>query len=386
MDIQKKIFIGFMACLLILFAGSYTGYHSMKQLITTSSWVAHTYEVEMLIGSAITQLNDAETGQRGYLLTGNTIYLEPYERGISKIITTLARAKILTIDNPKQQKCIEQIEILTKKKLSELKETIDLYNAGNQADAIDLILTHRGKQLMDDIRTIINDMKSEEQRLLVERQQDFKTAIQSTIIIILIGSVLAFTFIGFISVIIRRDTRQYITERDQSENDLRYIATHDALTGLYNRISLSQRLNDEIHRATRYNHLLSAFMIDIDHFKSINDTYGHQTGDMILHNFARLLEISIRSTDYAARYGGEEFVIILPETPLLKAEELAERLRSKIDEHTFTIESDKDINLTASIGIATFPEHAQTSQDLIEVADSAMYAAKKAGRNQVKTP
>lgn len=179
---------------------------------------------------------------------------------------------------------------------------------------------------------------------------------------------------------------QDITERKQMEDELKYSATHDALTGLYNRNVLDQRLNDEIHRASRYNHAMSVFMLDIDHFKSINDTYGHRSGDTILHNFAKLLESSIRNTDYAARYGGEEFIVILPETPLAKAEELAERLRKRIAEYSFLIEPDKQVKLTVSIGIATFPELAQSPQNLLEVADSAMYAAKEAGRNQVKTP
>jgi diguanylate cyclase (GGDEF)-like protein len=169
------------------------------------------------------------------------------------------------------------------------------------------------------------------------------------------------------------------------EDELKHMATHDPLTGLYNRNVLDQRLNDEIHRASRYNHAMSVFMLDIDHFKPINDTYGHGIGDTVLRNFSKVLESSIRNTDYAARYGGEEFVVILPETPLPKAEELAERLRNKVAEYPFPIEDDKDLNLTVSIGIATFPEHAQTGQELLEVADSAMYAAKKAGRNQVKS-
>ena len=177
-----------------------------------------------------------------------------------------------------------------------------------------------------------------------------------------------------------------INERKQMENELKHLATHDALTGLYNRNVLDQRLNVEIHRASRYNHAMSIFMLDVDHFKPINDTYGHGIGDTVLCNFAKVLESSIRNTDYAARYGGEEFVVILPETPLPKAEELAERLRNQVAEYPFPIGDDKDLNLTVSIGIATFPENAQTGQELLEVADSAMYAAKEAGRNQVKTP
>ena len=176
-----------------------------------------------------------------------------------------------------------------------------------------------------------------------------------------------------------------ITQRKQVEAELKHMATHDPLTGLYNRKVLDELLNNDIKRAIRYKHSLSVFMLDIDYFKKINDTYGHQAGDTVLHNFAGVIETSIRETDYVARYGGEEFVIVLSETSLAKAEEMAGRLLNRIADHSFFIADNKQLNITASIGVATFPEHAQSRQDIIYAADSAMYAAKKAGRNQVKT-
>lgn len=175
-----------------------------------------------------------------------------------------------------------------------------------------------------------------------------------------------------------------ITEHKHLEERLQHLATHDPLTGLYNRNVLEKRLNEEADRAARYKHLLSLLMIDLDDFKLINDTYGHRAGDIVLSNFAKLLEKSFRKTDYVARYGGEEFVIILPETPQVKAEELAERLRQQVSKKPFLIEKDTQINITVSIGIATFPEQAKSSEGLLDLADLNMYEAKKAGRNQVK--
>ncbi len=181
-------------------------------------------------------------------------------------------------------------------------------------------------------------------------------------------------------------TNTDITERKLAEEKLKYLSVHDPLTGLYNRNELEKRINEEVLRAARYNHVLSVFMLDIDHFKRINDTHGHRAGDAVLCSLSRLLERSIRKIDFVARYGGEEFVMVLPETPLPKAEELAQRLCGQVTELSVPIKDDKDFKLTISIGIATFPEHAQSWVYLLETADLAMYAAKKAGRNQVKTP
>ena len=384
MTLQIKILIGFLIILIILLFSAFTSYNITQKLTETASWVSHTHKVQTMVESVLSQLKDAETGQRGYLLTNNLSYLEPYESSIKKLHDILDRAKNLTIDNPIQQEHINQIEILSNQKLAELKETIELNKAGNITDAIEVVMTNHGKHTMDDIRAIIHDMHVEEEQLLLIRQQESDSAIKAATLIILFGSILAFSLIVFIAIIIVRDTNRYIIERKQAEEKLKYMATHDPLTKLNNRNELIRYLKNETLRASRYKHDLSVFMLDIDYFKSINDTHGHLNGDEVLYTFANILQNSIRNSDYVARYGGEEFFIILPETSLTKAKELAERLRSKIAEYQFPISDGKVLSLTTSIGIATFPEHAQTGEKLLEAADSAVYAAKKAGRNQVK--
>lgn len=173
-------------------------------------------------------------------------------------------------------------------------------------------------------------------------------------------------------------------EHKNAQAELEHLAAHDVLTGLYNRKTLEQGVNNEILSSARYERVLSVFMLDIDHFKQINDTHGHQVGDLVLQNFAKLLLDSIRNTDYAARYGGEEFIIVLPETSLAKANELGERLRMNIAQHAIILESERTLNITASIGISNFPKHANSWRDLLLIAETAMYTAKNAGRNQVR--
>lgn len=162
----------------------------------------------------------------------------------------------------------------------------------------------------------------------------------------------------------------------------RRLATTDGLTGLYNYRTFSERLAQEVDRASRYHRPLSLIMLDIDHFKLFNDTYGHPQGDNALINLARVLQRLSRASDVVARYGGEEFVLILPETDRANAIALGHRLRAYIEQQRFSDDGSPASNLTVSIGIATYnPTH--TKETLLEAADMALYRAKRAGRNRV---
>lgn len=157
----------------------------------------------------------------------------------------------------------------------------------------------------------------------------------------------------------------------------------DPLTGLYNRFAFKEILRQEIDRAQRYDRHLSLLMIDIDHFKSINDQFGHIIGDQVLEEFADILKSAFRKTDIITRFGGEEFAIILPETTVGHATMLAERIRKSIADYNYShLIGDKKI--TISIGISNY--HTPGSKNdttLIHSADKALFAAKKEGRNKV---
>jgi two-component system, cell cycle response regulator len=141
-----------------------------------------------------------------------------------------------------------------------------------------------------------------------------------------------------------------------------------------------------VDRSLRDWDVLTLLMVDVDHFKSINDSHGHLVGDAVLREIGSLLHASVRAVDVVARYGGEEFVIILPETPLEGALVFAERLRETIERHGFAGRGGAGLRLTASIGAATFPSpHVHSTEDLFARADEALYRAKSGGRNQVRT-
>jgi diguanylate cyclase (GGDEF)-like protein len=160
------------------------------------------------------------------------------------------------------------------------------------------------------------------------------------------------------------------------------LSITDGLTKLYSHRYFKQRLEEEVVLAGRYSSPLSLLILDIDHFKRYNDTYGHVAGDHVLTQVAGILKSQAEGTHLAARYGGEEMVLIAPETAKQKAVELAERIRLKIAESVFEV-GQETTGVTVSIGVATFPEDAANGTELIGRADQALYAGKGGGRNKV---
>ncbi|MEW6208693.1 MAG: GGDEF domain-containing protein [Acidobacteriota bacterium] len=157
----------------------------------------------------------------------------------------------------------------------------------------------------------------------------------------------------------------------------------DDLTRLYNVRYLYRMLENEIRRAGRYGWPLSVVFMDLDGFKQVNDAHGHCAGSHTLSEVAQVILMSVREVDFVSRYGGDEFVIMLPETSSHKAVEVAERVRANISNHSFDGGVGADIRLTASFGVASFPEHGSESEKLIELADAAMYQAKQRHKNTV---
>ena len=170
-----------------------------------------------------------------------------------------------------------------------------------------------------------------------------------------------------------------ITKRKRLESELQTRATTDTLTQVYNRIKYYEIMKRDIERAKRYNHPLSLIMFDIDHFKMVNDTYGHAVGDYVLQALTHIVKLDLRETDFLVRWGGEEFVIIAPDTDIERAEILAERVRKSAEEYKF----ERVGTVTVSFGVTQFTKN-DTEDTFIKRTDDALYAAKRMGRNRVE--
>ncbi|MHB1952074.1 MAG: putative bifunctional diguanylate cyclase/phosphodiesterase, partial [Acidiferrobacteraceae bacterium] len=170
--------------------------------------------------------------------------------------------------------------------------------------------------------------------------------------------------------------------RQQAEARIAYLARHDTLTGLYRRNALEEALAGELANAMRNRRTFSIGLIDLDHFKIINDSYGHQVGDQVLVGLSGVLTQMLRKTDWVGRWGGEEFLCILPDTDSEGAAELLDRVCSAISRTSFQADN-RSLTLKASIGIATFPADGESIADLLPRADAALYRAKREGGDRV---
>jgi diguanylate cyclase (GGDEF)-like protein len=180
---------------------------------------------------------------------------------------------------------------------------------------------------------------------------------------------------------------RYALERNRLLKKIHELAVRDALTALYNRRELHRFLDYELIKCKRYNRQFSILLMDIDHFKEINDHYGHRIGDEILVQVAQALLHNTRGCDLPSRYGGDEFIIVLPETPAGQAWYGAERLRKVVEALPIQVEAEdqppEKIQVTISTGISEFPADAATAEALIDLADKALYKAKHQGCNQI---
>jgi diguanylate cyclase (GGDEF)-like protein len=159
----------------------------------------------------------------------------------------------------------------------------------------------------------------------------------------------------------------------------------DDVTELYNARYLHEAMQREVQRATRYGSSLSVLFLDLDRFKQVNDRHGHLVGSRALHQLGRVLCDCVRQIDTLARYGGDEFTILLVDTGLETAIQVAERIRKTVEDHVFEAGRDGALRLTVSIGVAAYPLHGRTREALLDLSDKAMYRAKSIGRNRVCT-
>lgn len=213
--------------------------------------------------------------------------------------------------------------------------------------------------------------------------ENLQYAYLPTTLVLLSGMVILVPIAGHVLYhFMRKDFFQQ-QELEDKKQQLQKMARYDQLTGLCNRRWFEEQLQQEFERAHRYDRDMSLLMIDLDHFKHVNDTFGHDAGDRVLEEVGTILSEETRDPDVPGRYGGEEFAVFLPETDPTEAHKTAERIRSTLADQTFRSEDEQEFQVTCSIGIAGRREDMNEFTDLVKSADNCLYEAKDSGRNRI---
>lgn len=376
-------------------------------------WVNHTHEVLGATEKLLSTMKDTETGQRGYLLTSSASYLEPYHNGLISAKENLDKLKKLTSDNPKQQEVLKSVEKLMKLKFEELAETIELVQSGYTNKALEIVAQNKGKQYMDNIRAHSNSFINTELILLEQRKGDFRenraqiTTLIAVEIVFFIGlAMITITFLRRslflplklllssaekvesgdklnVSDVVEKDEMGHLLSTFfvmsekvyQREQILDHKAHHDELTGLKNRITISKEIEQSLSDLQKTGEKLAVLFLDLNLFKQVNDTLGHDVGDLILKETANRLNSSVRSSDTVFRVGGDEFLVIARNIEnITDVHCLIDNILNAFDEPA--IIQGKPMDISISIGVAVSPDDTNSSSEIVKFSDVAMYAAK----------
>lgn len=550
LNLNKRVMAGLAIVCLIVVGISGLIFRSISQLVASSEWVAHSYEVIDTLDLTEAYFADAQSAERGYVATCKKELIAPFRRDIPLIYSRVAALRTLTQDNPAQQKRIAALTAALNAELAQMTSVIDVTLKGNVKTAESMLTDERSTRAADGILATVKAMENEERRLLRDRLAAVKTFATLTLITSAAGTAACFSILALLFWLIRRESlrraeteaslqdanarlegslvelnqhnaaartigllaellqtcrstkealsiaashlrtilpgaagsiglfsnsrdvvetiqtlgdgaaetgefppdscwslrrgRAHLSEAGRSgpccshlpddgrtvlclpmiaqgetlgvlsigldrtlteierqtvqtiteqlalavanlklQETLRFQSLRDQLTGLYNRRYLDDALTRELARAKRHNRPIAVVMMDVDHFKRFNDTYGHDGGDALLAEFGKLLAAQARGEDIACRYGGEEFCLILPGASAAAAASRAEEIREAAKALRVHSRGRPLGAVTMSAGVAAFPVNGETGDGIIAAADVALYRAKNDGRDRV---
>lgn len=325
------------------------------------------------LSSLLSTLQDAEIGQRGYLLTGDKQYLAPYERAIAQLDDHLASL----VENPKlhpYKADIEAIARLSQLKRSELAQTIVVRREQGQSAAQGMLNGDMGKRYMDEMRVRIGNIERGVGESLGEQKADLQWRSDLALWGGGGGALLMLGLLTLLFVDLRRD----LNERAELLQRLAFESQHDSLTRVPNRRAFNEMLDQALALARRGERQVALLYLDLDGFKPVNDRHGHAAGDAMLKAVVGKWQGLMREGEVLARLGGDEFAVIAA-GDADAVERLAQRLIDALDAPLLA--QYPDVRVGVSVGLARYAEHGEDRRRLIAAADTAMYRAKEAGKH-----
>ena len=382
---KKRLVIGFGALLImaILFgAVAVNAQRSAEARRGAQSWYIHTFQVLLTTEALKAAVNMSIRGERGFIITGDRKFLRPYAEGRRDAAALMARLETLTRDNAAQQANLAALRTRRAAYYAVLERAIARTRAGDHDGAAAIVRSGEGMRRIEAVLAAIQAIEVREEQLLTQRQAAIARvdATIDTHYLTLAGIGLALLLVAGAVGVSAANAQKRV--RDVAEQ-LRLSATTDELTGLANRRCFMHALDIEVARARRSGTPLSVAVADIDHFKQVNDRYGHGGGDEVLRALSRIFESIMRTGDMVGRLGGEEFAILMPDTDEIQARIACERLRGAIAGRRIRLATGEEIAITLSTGIALLVP-GEDRDRLVTRADAALYRAKAGGRNQVR--
>jgi diguanylate cyclase (GGDEF)-like protein len=372
-EIPRRVFVGFGLGFAILAINAAIAYQTIVSLREATRAVEDGFQVAELLSSVSTSVADSEAGQRSYIISQKKEYLEASSEMLRVADDRLDNIRVLIGDEAAELEKIASLRSSIAARAAEFDRTLELLMNGDKRAALKAISTERSRRNLEDTYELFRQLSAQQGERFMQRTRQVQENARFSLVTQYVASFLGLVFLGLIYYMVYRE----ITVRRQTEEKLRIVATHDPLTALPNRTLLHERLSHALAKAQRHGRQLAVLLVDLDRFKHVNDTLGHEAGDTLLQLAARRLYDCLRDTDTMARQGGDEFVVLMDE--LSDREPItgvAQRILAAMTA-PFVIE-DQEIHITPSIGISVYPDDGRT---LLRNADIALYRAKEKGGN-----
>lgn len=380
---QAPVAVGaflFLAVLLLL--SGLIAWQSSEVRRDSNYWQAHTLEVLLANQKVEVAALNVVRGQRGYILTGNRDFLQPFNEGSIQLTASIAQLDELTRDNLQQQARVTRLKGEARSYLTIISAGVRAMAIGNAEAAHSLVKLGNGRAALLQVTGTIREIEVQERELLTQRVDIANRSENRNHLFMIIVGLSGTVMLAFALMSVRALRRAFAREAAYRD-ELRLLAGTDELTGIANRRELMSGLNREIAASLRSDRTLAFALIDIDHFKRVNDTYGHPAGDEVIRKVARAALAAVRGCDLVGRVGGEEFAIVLPGAGVAQAYEICERLRQRIQSDLIELPEGETISVSVSSGVSRLIK-GETADELVARADAALYEAKQGGRDQVR--
>jgi diguanylate cyclase (GGDEF)-like protein len=373
--LSRRFVIGSLIAFGILFANAFVSYRTIANLIEASRASENTLKLVAALKDLQRNVADSEIELRGYIMNGEGDRLARAQAYLGRAASLVQTLRALSGAIPDQMPQVELLGALIDKEFERFTSLTEIHSQKGMSAAIRSISKTAGAATSD-IRLLTTDLIAAGDARLALRTEQSKHSSDLSVITAAVSALFNLGLLGVVILLVRREIR----DRKHAEEVVKFAATHDPLTGLPNRLLLTERVNRALAAAKSEGRSIAIMFIDLDRFKNINDTLGHEAGDRLLQNVANRLARCVRRSDTVVRQGGDEFVVLVEafQGPGDLAQ-VAEKILVEVAE-PMTVYG-REFQITASIGVSTCPVDGEDLQALLKNADIAMYRAKQQGKN-----